>query len=41
MSAIRRSDLEGAVREGILSAVQADRLAVYLAGQGIIAASKR
>lgn len=31
MVAIRRSDLENAVRDGILSAAQADRLAAYLA----------
>jgi hypothetical protein len=31
MAGVRRSDLEGAVREGILSATQADRLAAFLA----------
>jgi hypothetical protein len=30
MSVVRRSELEGAVREGIISAQQADRLAAYL-----------
>ena len=34
MLEIRRSDLEGAVREGILSAAQADRLAAHLSGGG-------
>jgi MFS family permease len=33
MAAIRRSDLEGAIREGILSAAQADRLAAFFAGR--------
>lgn len=33
MATIRRSDLEGAIREGILSAVQADRLVAFLAGK--------
>jgi hypothetical protein len=32
MGIVRRTDLDGAVREGILSAQQADRLAAYLAG---------
>jgi len=32
MSMIRRSELDGAVREGILSSAQADRLAAFLAG---------
>src|SRR5580765_3684523 len=31
MATIRRADLEGAVREGILDAQQADRLAAFLA----------
>jgi len=33
MSIVRRSELDGAVREGILNAQQADRLAAFLAGQ--------
>src|SRR6266540_435893 len=32
MSTIRRSELDGAVREGILSPAQADRLVAFLAG---------
>jgi hypothetical protein len=32
MGTIRRSELDGAVREGILSAAQADRLAAFFAG---------
>src|SRR5437762_2172631 len=32
MGTIRRSDLDGAVRGGILSAAQADRLVVFLEG---------
>ena len=32
MAGIRRSELDGAVREGIVSAQQADRLAAFLAG---------
>src|SRR5713226_4256466 len=39
MAIIRRSDLNGAVREGILSAQQADRLAAFLAGPGGAAAA--
>jgi hypothetical protein len=33
MATIRRSDLEGAIHEGILSAAQADRLVAFLAGK--------
>jgi len=33
MSIVRRSELDGAVREGILNAQQADRLAAFLSGQ--------
>ena len=32
MGTIRRSELDGAVREGILDARQADRLVAFLAG---------
>ena len=32
MGTIRRSELEGAVRAGILSAAQADRLVAFLEG---------
>src|SRR5438876_2856268 len=32
MKGIRRSDLDGAVREGILSPAQADKLIAFLAG---------
>jgi hypothetical protein len=34
MGAVRRTELDGAVREGIISGQQADRLAAYLAGAG-------
>lgn len=33
MATIRRSDLEGAIREGILSAAQAERLVTFLGGR--------
>src|SRR5213596_1148633 len=39
MATIRRSDLDGAVRSGILSTQQADRLAAFLAGPGAAAAA--
>jgi len=39
MSTIRRSEFDGAVRAGILSAQQADRLAAFLAGPGAAAAA--
>jgi hypothetical protein len=39
MATIRRSELDGAVREGILSALQADRLAAHFAGGAAAPAS--
>jgi hypothetical protein len=41
MAIVRRSELDGAVREGILSAQQADRLAAYLGGPAASGATPR
>ena len=41
MSRISRADLDGAVREGILSAEQAERLTVFLAGPAAAAAESQ